>query len=55
MNSWEELEDKTLWDITVNGSPIELLWVAFVCNILAVMYSIIRLWCKIKFCRLLRR
>lgn len=46
---WEELENRTLWDITVNGSPFELLWVSVACFILAVMYSIIKVYYWIKF------
>ena len=47
--SWEELEDRTLWDITVNGSPLELVWVSMACAFLAVMYSIMRTYYWIKF------
>ena len=47
--SWEELEDRTLWDITVNGSPAELLWVSVACSYLAIMYSIIKIYYWVKF------
>ena len=47
--SWEEWEDRTLWDITVNGSPSELLWVSVICSILAVMYFIIGIYSWVKF------
>jgi len=47
--AWEELEDKTLWDIMVNGSPLELAWVSIACSFLAVMYSIIKVYYWIKF------
>lgn len=47
--NWEELEDKTLWEIEANGSPLELLWVSVACVILAVMYSIINIYYWVKF------
>ncbi len=49
MRTWEELEDKTLWDITVNGSPCELIWVALACNMLALMYFTVKVYYWIKF------
>ncbi len=49
MQTWEELEDMTLWDITYNGSPIELVWVSVACALLAVMYSIVKTYYWIKF------
>jgi len=42
--SWEELENKTLWDITTNENPIMLMLIGTVCFILAVMYSIIEVY-----------
>ncbi len=47
--SWEELEDRTLWDITTNGSPLELMMVSVACSFLAVMYSIIGVYYWVKF------
>lgn len=49
MKTWEELENETLWDITVNGSPLELLWVSVACSFLAIMYSVINIYYWIKF------
>lgn len=49
MASWEELENRTLWDITTNGSPLELLDVSVVCALLAVMYSIMGIYYWFKF------
>ena len=47
--SWKELENRTLWDITTDGSPLELMRVSVACSVLAVMYSIIRVLHWIKF------
>ena len=46
---WEELEDRTLGDITVNGSPFQLMWVAIACFVLAIMYSAMNAYYWAKF------
>ena len=47
--TWEELENRTLWDIEANGSSLQLLWVSAGCFVLAVMYSIIGIYYWVKF------
>ena len=45
----KQLEDRTVWDVTTNGSIGELLLLGIACFVLVGMYSLIRLWFKIKF------
>lgn len=51
MRSWGEIEDSTVWDITVNGSSFELLRLGITCIFLSVIYALIYLWAKIKWAR----
>jgi hypothetical protein len=44
----EQLEDKTVWEVTNNGSAGELLILSTACFILAIVYSILYLWHKVK-------
>jgi len=50
MKDIEELEDKTLWDITTNEGSFTLLVLGILMLILSVMYSLINLYYKVKFC-----
>ncbi len=44
-----QIEDRTVWDVTTNGSVGELLLLGVSCFILAGMYSVVYLHVKIKF------
>jgi len=48
---WSEIEDLTVWDITTNGSPLELMILGATCLTLSVMYLFIKVWCKVKYLR----
>lgn len=49
MKDIEELENMTLWDITVNEGALTQLVLGVLLLILSVMYLFINLYCKLKF------
>ena len=49
LRDWDELGDLTVWDITTNGSVLELIVLGLVCLMLSVMYFFINAWYKVKY------
>lgn len=55
MTSIEELEDRTVWDVTVNEGPLTMLGLSIWCFLLFVIYTVIAIESKARWSWLGRR